>query len=255
MLKPLPVFLALFGVCSAALAQDMSPGSGAAKSKAAVVKPTDKPAFVPTSTSPADATPAPRSPSVFQRIFGTRQNKRTLFPATPEPPTDPATPTPPTAKTTAKKAKSASSVPPPGVKKRKPKPKATEEEPDPSVAKTGPTKPATDTTEPAAPSKKSRKGKATPGVAAKDGTEPSADADAETKEKLRFDQAKAQAAEDPGVKELKAKADEAVSDEEARTAQRAYNKALFSKMRKIDGSLDARIDQMEAAILKRLGEK
>jgi hypothetical protein len=33
---------------------------------------------------------------------------------------------------------------------------------------------------------------------------------------------------------------------------KAYNKALFSRMRKADPSVKERIDQMEAAVLKRL---
>lgn len=253
--KPLPVFLALLGICAAALAQETSPGSGAAKSKAAVVKPTDKPGFVPTSEPAESATPAPQSPGVLQRIFGPRQNKRTLFPTTPEPRPDPVTPAPTTSKTPAKKAKPAAGTSAPVVKKRKPKPKAAEGEPDTSVAKTETATPATDTTESSAPTKKSRKGKTKPVVAAKTGGAPEPEVDPETAEKLRFDQAKAKATEDPQVIELKAKADGAVSDEDARSAQRAYNKALFSRMRKIDGSIDARIDQMEAAVLKRLDEK
>jgi hypothetical protein len=84
--------------------------------------------------------------------------------------------------------------------------------------------------------------------------EPPADADPEVKEKFRYEQAKAKATEDPHVKSLKAKADDATTDEESRKALRAYNKALFDKIRKIDGSVSDRADRMEAAIMKRLSE-
>ena len=60
--------------------------------------------------------------------------------------------------------------------------------------------------------------------------------------------------EDPHVKSLKAAADDATTDEASRKALRAYNQALFDKMRQLDGSLRERIDRMEAAILKRLGD-
>ncbi len=84
--------------------------------------------------------------------------------------------------------------------------------------------------------------------------EPAADADPDVKEKFRFEQAKTRAVEDPQVKSLKAKADDAATDEESRKALRAYNKALFEKIRKIDGSVSDRADRLEAAILKRLSE-
>ncbi len=84
--------------------------------------------------------------------------------------------------------------------------------------------------------------------------EPPADADPDVQEKFRFEQAKAKAAEDPQVKSLKAKADNAATDEESRKALRAYNKALFEKIRRVDGSVAERATRLEAAILKRLSE-
>jgi len=84
--------------------------------------------------------------------------------------------------------------------------------------------------------------------------EPAADADPDEKEKFRYEQAKAKANEDPQVKSLKAKADDATTDEESRKALRAYNKALFEKIRKIDSSVSERANQMEAAMMKRLSE-
>lgn len=79
--------------------------------------------------------------------------------------------------------------------------------------------------------------------------------DPEVREKALFDAAKAKASEDPEVVELKAKADGAVTDDDARSAQRAYNKALYAKMRELDGSISRRIKEMEAAVLKRLDSK
>jgi hypothetical protein len=87
-----------------------------------------------------------------------------------------------------------------------------------------------------------------------DGSAPGA-GDAEAKEAARFEEVKAKASADPAVAELKAKADAAVFDEEGKNAQRAYNKALFDQMRKIDGGLENRINSYEAAILKKLDEK
>lgn len=73
-------------------------------------------------------------------------------------------------------------------------------------------------------------------------------------ERYKFTEAKRQALEDSGVQDLKIKADTAPTEDEARKGLRAYNKALFQKMRKIDPSIKERIDATEAAILKRLGE-
>ena len=69
-----------------------------------------------------------------------------------------------------------------------------------------------------------------------------------------YDQAKAKAQEDSEIQKLKEMADNAVSDEEAKPALRAYNKALFGKMRRSDPSIKERIDRMEAAVLKQLEE-
>jgi hypothetical protein len=56
------------------------------------------------------------------------------------------------------------------------------------------------------------------------------------------------------VKGLKDKADAATTEEESHTSLRAYNKALFEKIKKIDPSVGDYADQLEKAILKRLGE-
>ncbi len=256
--KSLLVFLALLGICAAASAQDAAPKSAP-----------EKPAFVPT-PAPA-ATAEPKSPGIMQRLFGSREKgPRVIIQPMPPPKTAAAAPEPPTPKPRArtapkpkavKKSSDAENNPATATARaKKTKPKTNPADPEPAEAKAETVKPAPEKPEPpaveaAAPIKKPRKGKGTPATAAKDGVEPPPYADPEAKEKFRFDQAKAKASTDPEVQELKAKADGAVSDEDTRSAQRAYNKALFSKMRKIDGTLDERINSMEAAILKRLDGK
>ncbi len=83
---------------------------------------------------------------------------------------------------------------------------------------------------------------------------PSADADADAQDKYRYEVAKNKALQDSEVQKLKEKADGATTDEEAKKSQRAYNKALFSKMRSIDPSIKDRADRIEATIMKRLEE-
>jgi hypothetical protein len=110
-----------------------------------------------------------------------------------------------------------------------------------------------DATTPAPASlKKPRKGKKSESAASTPA--PAAPVDPETAERNRFESAKTKALEDPQVQELKAKANSAVTDEEGKKALRAYNKALFNKMRKIDESLKDRIDMTESVILKHLDE-
>ena len=84
--------------------------------------------------------------------------------------------------------------------------------------------------------------------------EPPSDADAEAKEKYRFEVARSKAQEDPQIKALKAKADEATTDADSKKALVAYNKALFAKIRKVDPAVSEWADRLEAAILKRLNE-
>jgi hypothetical protein len=72
-------------------------------------------------------------------------------------------------------------------------------------------------------------------------------------EKARYDYARARAVEDEHVRDLKAKADNATSEEEGRKGLRAYNRALFDKMRKLEPAISDRIERMETAVLKRLG--
>jgi hypothetical protein len=74
----------------------------------------------------------------------------------------------------------------------------------------------------------------------------------EAKDKARYHEIKAKALEDSDLKALKEKADNATGDDE-RTAERAYNKALFKKLREIDPSISDYLDRMEKATMKRLG--
>ncbi|MDQ3621651.1 MAG: hypothetical protein M3463_04065, partial [Verrucomicrobiota bacterium] len=76
--------------------------------------------------------------------------------------------------------------------------------------------------------------------------------DVEAVEKRKYEEARTKALEDAELQTLKQKADNAPSEDEARTAMRTFNKALFSRMRQIDPSIKERIDAMEAGVLKRL---
>lgn len=279
--KTTPLFTAtVLGACSAlAFAQEASPlenpaaTTPAAEVKkptaaAAAEKPAPKPAVTTDGASAEEVapqpTPQPKKPSFFERIFGTRKKKPTPTPA-PEP-----TPSP----TPRKTARKPSATPAPSVdqpeKPASTKPGKSTPAPKPAKTTSGqnldmpvtatPTttkKPTTSgpTTAPATPAPKPAKiTPVTTTKPAKPLVEPPADADAEVKEKFRFDQARAKAGEDPQVKVLKQKADEASTDDESRKALRAYNKALFEKIRKIDSSVSDRATRLEAAILKRLSE-
>jgi hypothetical protein len=227
-------------------------------------KPTPKAAKSAPITAPvpeviATPTPKPKKPSFFERIFGTRKPKATPAPVpTPTPSPTPrkivrkvpaATPTPaPEPGSTPKPGKTEPVKIAPVVSPEKPpttpkpvKPAATPKLDVPKVA-------------PATPAKKTTAAKPAITEPRKALPEPPADADPEVKEKFHFEQAKAKAAEDPQVKSLKAKADDASTDEDSRKALRAYNKALFEKIRKIDSSVSDRADRLEAAILKRLSD-
>jgi len=118
--------------------------------------------------------------------------------------------------------------------------------------------PATNTPPPATPrGRKTPKPKNTPVPAASENaapTKPPESADTDTKEEYRFEVAKSKALDDPQVKALKDKADLATTEEESRAALRAYNKELFAKIRKIDPGVSDYSEQLEKAILKRLGE-
>lgn len=83
------------------------------------------------------------------------------------------------------------------------------------------------------------------------GPAPDLNPEVEAKEKARYREVRTTALEDPHVAELKEKSDSA-GDDKTHAASKAYYKALFGKMRKLDGSLKNRIDRMEAATYRRL---
>ncbi len=218
---------------------------------APAAKPTPRPTVITDGTLVPDAapepTPKPKKLSFFERLFGTRKKKTTPTP-TPEP-----TPSP----TPRKTARKPSATPAP-TSDQPAKPGQSTPAPKPQKTTSGPN---LDMPVPATPTKKPSKSAASgtttataPTKPAKPLVEPPADADAEVKEKFRFDQARAKAGEDSQIKALKQKADEASTDDESRKALRAYNKALFEKIRKIDSSVSDRATRLEAAILKRLSE-
>jgi hypothetical protein len=77
---------------------------------------------------------------------------------------------------------------------------------------------------------------------------------AEEDDERRFQTAKEKAKTEPRLQELKAKADNAVTDEEARKAAVTYNRALFRRIREIDNSVTDRANEIEEAILRRIEE-
>ncbi len=274
MKKSLPLIVAIIGCCPLALAQ--TPPSGARAAKPA--------AEAPTYTAP------PKPPGLMKRIFGSRLDQRPAYPAQPEPENFPPAPAdapkrrvlfPPKVEPVPQIPEPETSIPEskPKPKKRKPisttapkkksspareatKVDAPESTP-PAPEKAPVTDPAvtpavTDpvvTPEAPVAVKKPVKGKKPPVVAATKPPEPAPAGDLEANEKARFDEAKAKAEADPEVADLKSKAVAAVTDEEAKGAQRAYNTALFKKMREIDTTIEERINAMEAAVLKRLDEQ
>jgi hypothetical protein len=77
---------------------------------------------------------------------------------------------------------------------------------------------------------------------------------AEEDKERRYLEAKAKAKAEPRLQELKAKADNALTEEEARKASIDYNRALFHRIREIDSSVTDHANAVEEAILRRIGE-
>jgi hypothetical protein len=71
----------------------------------------------------------------------------------------------------------------------------------------------------------------------------------------RFANARKTAAEDPKVVELREKADLAKTEEAGAKAMRAYLRALYTKMRTLEPSLEGRINLTEAAALKAVSKQ
>lgn len=271
MIKPRLAPFAVFGLCAAiAIAQENAsvpdapapiqptvdsvahaPTSPAEESTTAPAKRKPKVAATPL---PAAATPAPKKLGFWARVFGQKQPTPKPVPAaTPvkvvvKPKA--TTPTPkPTVSVKPKATPSPDKVtsnPPP--EKSVPV-KTVAEKPSPKVegqpvavekkATPSPKKPVKDS--------KITTGKHTGGPAP-DGSDP------EALEKWKYNEAKGKAMDDAKVQDLKSQADSAASEEDARKALRAYNKALFGRMREIDPSVKDRINLMESAVLRRLGE-
>ena len=68
----------------------------------------------------------------------------------------------------------------------------------------------------------------------------------------KFKAVKAQAAEEPEVKDLKAKADGEVDEAAAQKALATYNRALFKKIIEIEPTVSAYAEKVEAAMSRRL---
>jgi len=237
------------------------------------------PASLPSPEGQPEPTPKPRKISFLEWLFGSRREKseatRTPLPwyygPTPKPrhgshkpsetpPPEPEQPVATGAGTTPKPAKttstprSAHGSKPVFPSETTPKPSKSTATPKPEKVPGASPAPLEPTATPA--SKKTPKTKPSTPHATATGApaEPTADADEEAKEKQRFEMAKSKANEDPQIKSLKAKADEATTEEESKAALRTYNKALFEKVKKIDPSVSEWADRLEAAILKRLSE-
>lgn len=203
--------------------------------------------------SPA-ATPAPRN--FFQRLFGRRTKpvQRVAPATTPQPVA--SRPRRPRSSTTVERQEATNTET--ETTKKKGEPKAPSEKPAKEAAADGQVKEtaakpdegtAPETSAP--PKQKSGKGSRT---TAKKATPPPDLTTPEAQEKWKYDEARTKASEDQEVRALKEKADTAPNEDEGRRALRAYNKALFDKMRRIDPTIKERIDAMEAGVMKRLGE-
>ena len=188
------------------------------------------------------ATPIPKKPGFWERVFG--KKKPTPAPATP-------TPAPVIKKKVAPKPRA-----------KKPKPAITETDNGTNGSdKIANGQPAKSGDESTPPKNEEREKPSTPKPGKGKGTAqrsqdfpPSTDnADAEIVEKQKYEQAKAKAVADPKVQELRGKADDAASEDESRKALRAYNKAMFKRMKEIDPSIKDHVDRMEAAVMSRLG--
>ena len=134
----------------------------------------------------------------------------------------------------------------------KPKMEASAEEPvkttPPAPAKVSPA-PAKEDQLPPPPKGKGTKGKP---VAKKVSTPPAKLDLTGMDDGAKFKAVKAQAMENPEVKDLKSKADGEVDDAAAQKALSAYNRALFRKIREIEPSVTAFSERVEASMTKRV---
>lgn len=194
-------------------------------------------------------TPAPKK-TLFGRVFGKPE------------PTPAPTPEP-------------KATPKPKPKAAKPKPRATEPTPSqPSTTETPAEKPAGDAppapdatpaqpdgNTPPKPEAAAVKPDSTPPAAeppkiakgTKSKPEKTAKPDLSNLDEAgKYQAIKELAAKDPAIIELRNKADSTVDEGDAKRASLAYNRALFQKIRALEPSLDAYVDRLEQAVLKRL---
>lgn len=193
---------------------------------------------------PATPTEEARKRGFFQRLFGSKERPKAVA----------ATPAPAPASTPRRWKRPAKATPAPEPEDKpeeKPsapaKPEAAPEQPE--------NKPAP---EPPKESKRPSKGNkpTPPPVRTKEQAaleKAQAGGDADAIEKAKYNEVKSRAETDPKIHELKEKADNSPTEEEGRKNQRAYNKALFGKMRSLEPDLKPRIDRVEAAVLRQLG--
>jgi hypothetical protein len=267
--RPFLILLALTAIGGFAVAQEIAataPKPASTSERAADEEDAPRPARANPRATPA-ATPAPtpvKKPNFIKRMFGAKTPVATPPPATPKArrPRRPVDDDEDRKKDDKKKdgdTKPAAAKPdatPEKPEETPPKPEATAPVEKPEV--TAPPEP------PAArkPAGKHGKTRATPAPAAKGaGKEDDAVAravasgDPDAIEKAKYESAKTRANADGRVQELREKADNATSDEEGRKALRAYNQALFNKMRALDSSIEPRIDRMEKAVMRQLDKK
>ncbi len=256
MLKKSLVLLAACGLIThAACAQDTAAADPVGPAKSTTTESRVK-AVTVTTPAPA-ATPEPRKKGFFKRVFG-KQDPVVIPAPTPAPKATPrpfrrphAPPTPsPDENVTEEPKKSEPAKTEPTTKPAPVPSDATEIKPP------APDKPAVEVPPaPAATPAPIKKGGKKPVVAPvkKTASTPPDTKDPDVLEKWKYDEAKARALEDADVADLKGKADAALNEDEGRKALRAYNRALFSKMRRVDPSIKERIDRIETSVMKRLG--
>jgi hypothetical protein len=191
-----------------------------------------------------EPTPAPRR-SIIDRFF-TREK------AEPTPSPKPVSEAPKKTKVKPAPIKPAGAKPAVKAKAKQPEKPAPSEKPEESPEATPPAIPPAPTEktpeEPnatvAAPAVKAGKGKA--------GAKPEKPDMSGLDEAGKYKAAKEAALKEQAIIDLKNKAESTIDAEEAKQATLNYNRALFKKIRAIEPSLDAYVDKLESAVLKRV---
>lgn len=251
MLKPIIALLVVLTLGADDLsAQETKPATkAAAEAKPRGETAPSKPrAGAPGQAAPTE--PAAQKPGFFKRVFG---RKSTPAPAATPAPATPA-PKPKRKPRPAAKPVAEQEAATPAPAKVEENATAEPAEPTAEPAPAGSPGEAPAVTPPTTPAPK-KKGGREPKGAGKKPVAAAADLDPVAQEKAKYDEARAKALEDAEVKALKEKADSAANEEEGRRALRAYNKALFSKIRRLDPSVKDRADSVEAGVMKRLGSE